>query len=84
MSEEQLLEILHGPLGQTTSYGTAAYTDELNRRNVDKQTRELLALTADIRALARESRTLARLALCVAAAALVISLLSLVAVKLGI
>jgi len=26
MSEEQLLEVLHGPLGQTTSYGTAAAT----------------------------------------------------------
>jgi hypothetical protein len=71
MTEEQLLEVLHGPLGATTSYGTAAYTEELNRRNIERQTRDLIDLSTDIRTLTCESRTLARPALYVAAAALV-------------
>ena len=79
MTDDELLSELRGNLGKSTSYGAGSYLDEINHRSVDRQTRELLSLTAGIRALTAEIRTLTRLAMLVAAAALVISVVALVA-----
>ncbi len=78
MSDEDLQEILHGNLGQTTSYAAGAYLDEINRRAVDRQAREMIDLTASIRSLTAEIRGLSRLAMLIAAAALVVALVALV------
>ena len=78
MSDEELQEILHGSLGQTTSYGAGAYLDELNRRAADRQAQEMIDLTASIRSLTAEIRGLTRLAMLIAAAALVVAVVALV------
>ncbi len=55
MSDEALQEILDGNLGQTTSYGAGAYSDEMNRRAADRKAREMIDLTASIRSLRQRS-----------------------------
>jgi hypothetical protein len=66
MTDDELLAELRGNLGKTTSYGASPYLDEINHRSVDRQTRELISLTASIHALTAETRTLTRLVMLVA------------------
>ena len=78
MTDDELVEILHGNLGKSTSYAASSYLDEINRRAVNRQSAELIALTASLTKLTVQIRTLTWLVLLVALAALGIAAVPLV------
>jgi len=58
LSDDDLLAMVQGPAGQSASWSAHSYLEEFNRRTVDRQTKELISLTAGIRSLTSQIRTL--------------------------
>ncbi len=61
-----------------TQFGAGAYLDEINRRSVDRQTRQSIALTEEIRRLTDQIRWLTGAAILIAAISLLVAVTAIV------
>lgn len=60
--------------GTSTTWGAGAYLEEQNRRSVDRQTRQSIALTDEIRRLTDQIRLLTGAAILIAVVSLMVAI----------